>query len=106
MLDKDASKVECYDDDTCNDITLEVRLDVLDIDCECKADRLSERSNDASVGWWTKWVREDEEGALQWGGGITAEEFCSEGGLLQWIVEHIKELRCEEKTGEPPKFKS
>eukprot|EP00927_Polykrikos_kofoidii_P029659 TRINITY_DN25619_c0_g1_i1.p1 TRINITY_DN25619_c0_g1~~TRINITY_DN25619_c0_g1_i1.p1 ORF type:complete len:731 (+),score=87.22 TRINITY_DN25619_c0_g1_i1:308-2194(+) len=52
----------------------------------------------ATTSWWREWERDSGDGQ----GGISAEAFCAEGGMLQWIVEHLGELRRAEKAGEAP----
>jgi len=47
--------------------------------------------------WWREWQRDGKSA-----GGISTEAFCAEGGMLQWIVENLGELRRAEKEGEPP----
>jgi len=54
-------------------------------------------------GWWCQWQPVADEVA---GEGLDEEVFCAEGGLLQWIVEHRRELRRSEEQGTPPDLKA
>jgi len=55
-------------------------------------------------GWWLEWEHRQPDECGKEGGGISAEAFCAEGGMLQWIVENLGELRRAEEAGEPPEL--
>eukprot|EP00927_Polykrikos_kofoidii_P001252 TRINITY_DN10452_c0_g1_i2.p1 TRINITY_DN10452_c0_g1~~TRINITY_DN10452_c0_g1_i2.p1 ORF type:complete len:670 (+),score=98.82 TRINITY_DN10452_c0_g1_i2:85-2094(+) len=52
-----------------------------------------------SSGRWREW--EEHNGNMK-GSGINAEAFCADGGMLQWIVKSLDELRHPEASEEPP----
>jgi len=54
-------------------------------------------------GWWNQWQADSEGGKAE---GITEDAFCAEGGLLQWIVENLRELRRAEGRGRPPDLRA
>lgn len=60
-----------------------------------------EREEASESGWWQQW-RSDPAGGHP--DSITEEAFCAEGGLLQWIVENLRELRRTEIQGRPPEL--
>jgi len=55
----------------------------------------------AGLAWWPDVLGTDED---TFSDGITAEAFCAEGGMLQWIVENLGELQRAEEAGEPPEL--
>eukprot|EP00929_Paragymnodinium_shiwhaense_P118935 TRINITY_DN90832_c0_g1_i1.p1 TRINITY_DN90832_c0_g1~~TRINITY_DN90832_c0_g1_i1.p1 ORF type:complete len:682 (+),score=121.23 TRINITY_DN90832_c0_g1_i1:117-2162(+) len=59
-------------------------------------------------GWWKEWLGEPQsnQSVAAGSGGISAEAFCAEGGMLQWIVENLGELRKAEQAGEPPELEA
>lgn len=52
-----------------------------------------------TLGWWSQWHPTAEDSVDD---GISEEAFVAEGGLLQWIVEHVRELHRSEQKGRPP----
>lgn len=64
----------------------------------------SEDGDGEKSGWWQQWHADTTVNGRP--AGITEEAFCAEGGLLQWIVEHLRELRRCEIRGRPPELTS